>query len=107
MRKLKNFKHIFSITILSLTCLFGAIMSVSSDFSNSVNGLFIYRTGNNIWQDALYKHHLKVSDDIVIIRIDEKTLNTIQSSGSDLKMLTIPKSAYGEVIEKLEFARVK
>jgi adenylate cyclase len=42
----------------------------------------------------------------VIIKIDEKTLNSLQSR-SDQKMLTIPKSMYTILVEKLESAWVK
>lgn len=107
MKKLKNIKHIFAIIILSLTFLFVGIFLSSDENMSSLNGLFIYRTGNGTWQDTIHKHNLKPSDDIVIIKIDEKTINTIQSSGSDLKMLTIPKSVYIDLIEKLEFVDVK
>jgi CHASE2 domain-containing sensor protein len=37
----------------------------------------------------------------VIIAIDERTINTLQATG-DQKMLTIPKSKYAGLIEKLE-----
>jgi CHASE2 domain-containing sensor protein len=39
----------------------------------------------------------------VIIKIDEKTLNTLQAKNT-LKMLSIPKQTYAELIEKLESA---
>jgi adenylate cyclase len=42
----------------------------------------------------------------VIVKIDEKTLNSLQSR-SDQKMLTIPKSMYTILVEKLESAWVK
>lgn len=106
MRKLKNLKHIFFIIILSLTVLFSLVMIFSRDFTNSINGFFIYRSGTGIWQDTIYEHTLRASDDIVIINIDERTLNELQANG-DLKMLTIPKKIYSDLVEKLESARVK
>jgi CHASE2 domain-containing sensor protein len=39
----------------------------------------------------------------VIVKIDEKTLNSLQAQ-SDQKMLTIPKSMYTILVEKLESA---
>ena len=106
MRKLKNLKHIFFIIILSLTVLFSLVMIFSRDFTNSINGFFIYRSGTGIWQDTIYEHTLRASDDIVIINIDERTLNELQANG-DLKMLTIPKKIYSDLVEKLESARAK
>ena len=106
MKKLKNIKHIFIIIILSLIFLFGGILLFSKDFKNSINGFFIYRTWNDSWQDTIYAHTLKPSKDIIIIKIDEKTLNNFQS-GSDLKMLTIPKSKYTQLVDLLHFAKAK
>lgn len=78
----------------------------SGEFSNSINGFFIYRTGtgitgNPIWQDMVYTHTLKPSNNISLITIDEATLNEFQSK-SDQKMLTIPKSVYRDLVDKLE-----
>lgn len=46
-------------------------------------------------------HTLRPSDSIALITIDEATLNEFQSK-SDQKMLTIPKSIYRDLVEKLE-----
>jgi hypothetical protein len=78
-------------------------MIFSRDFTNSINGFFIYRSGTGMWQDTIYTHTLKPSSDIVIINIDERTLNELQANG-DLKMLTIPKKIYSDLVEKLESA---
>ena len=105
MRKLQNLKHIFVIILLSLGILFGFFMLFSQEFTNSINGFFIYRTSNT-WQDFIYKHKLVPSENIAIINIDEKTLNTLQANG-DLKMLTISKKTYRDLVEKLESVSVK
>ena len=103
MRKLRNLKHIFAIFLLSLLFVFGSIMLFSRDFSNALNGFFVYRTTGGIWQDYFYTHDLRPSSDIAIIAIDERTINALQAN-SDQKMLTIPKSTYTDLVEKLEGA---
>jgi class 3 adenylate cyclase len=106
MKKTRNLKHIFAITLISLTLIFGSIMLFSLEFSNAINWFFVYRTTGGVWQDHIYQHHLTPSSDIAIIAIDEHTINTLQATG-DQKMLTIPKSTYSELVEKLEWAGVK
>ena len=101
MRKLKNLKHIFGIISLSVVILGTLMMMFARDFTNAINALFIYRTTGGIWQDRIYTHTLHPSENIALIKIDEKTLNSLQAHG-DLKMLTIPKSTYGDLVEKLE-----
>jgi CHASE2 domain-containing sensor protein len=101
MKNIRNLKHIFIIILISLFVLFGLIALFSRDFTNAINGLFIYRTTGGIWQDYIYKHDLTPSSDIVIINIDDRTLNEIQATG-DLKMLTISKQIYADLVEKLE-----
>jgi CHASE2 domain-containing sensor protein len=49
----------------------------------------------------IYHHTLRSSDTIALITIDEATLNEFQSK-SDQKMLTIPKSVYRDLVDKLE-----
>jgi CHASE2 domain-containing sensor protein len=56
-----------------------------------------------VWQDYFYRHTLAPSEDIVIIKIDEKTLNELQAKNT-LKTLSIPKSTYATLIEKLQSA---
>jgi CHASE2 domain-containing sensor protein len=58
-------------------------------------------TGEPVWQDSIYTHTLTPSTDIVIIAIDEQTLNTLQSQ-SDTKNLIIPKSVYTDLVNRLE-----
>jgi class 3 adenylate cyclase/CHASE2 domain-containing sensor protein len=111
MKKLKHLQHILVTSMLSLTILFGSIMMFSGEFSNSINGFFIYRTGTGItgtpvWQDRIYMHTLRPSDSIALITIDEATLNEFQSK-TDQKMLTIPKSIYRDLVNKLEWADVR
>jgi class 3 adenylate cyclase len=106
MKKLRNLKHIFAITLISLTLIFGSIMLFSAEFSNAINWFFVYRTTGGVWQDYFHTHTLHPLSDIAIVAIDDKTINTLQASG-DQKMLTIPKSTYSELVEKLEWAWVK
>jgi class 3 adenylate cyclase/CHASE2 domain-containing sensor protein len=105
MQKLRNLKHIFVIIVLSLSAVFGSVF-LPKEYTNIFNGTFIYRTGEDAWQDRLYTHTLRPSSDIAIIRIDNESLNAMQAKGN-LKMLTIPKSYYITLIEKLEAAGVK
>jgi class 3 adenylate cyclase len=106
MKNIRNLKHIFIIILISLFVLFGLIVLFSRDFTNAINGLFIYRTTGGIWQDYIYKHDLTPSKDIIIINIDDRTLNETQATG-DLKMLTMSKQIYADLVEKLEWAWVR
>jgi adenylate cyclase len=54
----------------------------------------------------IYRHTLEPSDTITLITIDEATLNEFQSK-SDQKMLTIPKSIYRDLVDKLEWVDVR
>lgn len=104
MQKLRNLKHIFVVIVLSLLA---AISVISSSQLNSLfNEIFIYRTGNNAWQDTIYKHSLAPSNDIAIIRIDDTTLNKFRAK-ADTKEIGIPKSAYIELIDLLRSWWVK
>jgi class 3 adenylate cyclase/CHASE2 domain-containing sensor protein len=100
MQFLKNLKHIFAIAVLSLFILFASIFLFSEEFSKSINSFFIYRSGSGVWQDTVYKPWLSPSRSIVLITIDDATLNQIQAT-SNLKMLTISKSIYKNLIERL------
>jgi hypothetical protein len=103
MRKLKNLKHIFVIILISLALLFGYIMIFADEFADSMNGFFIYRTSSNAWQDYFHEHTLRPSSqDIVIIKIDERTLNGIQNNANDLKNLTLTKRTYSDLVKNLE-----
>jgi len=96
----KNLKHIFFITAISLAMLFGAIFLFARDFHFLLNSFFIYRSGDGAWQDMLYTPHLSPSEDIVLVLVDEESVNALQA-GNDMQMLTIPKSVYARVEEKL------
>jgi class 3 adenylate cyclase/CHASE2 domain-containing sensor protein len=54
----------------------------------------------------IYKPSLEPSNSIVLITIDDATLNQIQAT-SNLKMLTIPKSLYINLIERLQAVWVR
>lgn len=107
MQILKNLKHIFFIIVLALTLLFGGVLLLGRDFLFPINGYFIYRTGDvteyhgeeekthTIWQDNIYRHTLTPSENIVLVTIDDASINALQvrHNGS---MLTIAKSVYDE-----------
>lgn len=97
---LKHIKHLVVIIVIATALLFGYMMLFTGEFSNSLNGFFLYRTGNGVWQDYFHKHTLKPSDNIALITIDDRTINSLQASG-DLKMLTIPKKHYRDLVERL------
>jgi class 3 adenylate cyclase len=75
-----------------------------------VTHFFIYQEWN-VWLDRLYKYSFKPSDEIAIITIDDATLNTLQkrnqTSNDNLKMLTISKAVYIDLIERLQSVWVK
>lgn len=96
----KNLKHIFFIVAISLGLLFGAILVFSRDFNFLINSFFIYRSGSGTWQDQIYTPHLAPSEDIVLVLIDEASINDLQAN-NNMQMLTIPKSLYARVQEKL------
>lgn len=102
----KHIKHIFFITVLSVSLLFGYILIFSGEFSNAINGFFVYRTGNGVWQDYFYQHKLRPSSDIVLITIDDNTINKLQAKW-DLKMLTISKKYYSDLVTKLSAVGVQ
>jgi hypothetical protein len=49
------------------------------EFSSAINGFFTYRTGGGVWQDKIYEHTLRPSNDIAIIKIDNDSLNALQA----------------------------
>lgn len=103
MRKLKNLKHIFVIILISLSLMMGSIILFSDEFTESMNGFFVYRTSGGVWQDYFHTHDLHPSSkDIVIIKIDERTLNGIQNNANDLKNLTLTKETYSNLVRDLE-----
>ncbi len=101
MKSFRNLKHIALISSIALVLVFSLIGIFFSSFNDSINGLFIYRTGSGMWQDIFHKHTLSISPDIRVIHIDNTSLNTLQAQGN-LKMLRIPKAKYSELVEKLQ-----
>lgn len=97
----KNLKHIFIISCISLGFIFGVLNFFGKNFTLPLTHFFVYR--DNIRAlNWLYKYTFTPSTkNIVIIKIDDTTLNSLQAS-SDLKMLRIPKSIYRSLIENLE-----
>lgn len=118
MKKIENIKHILIISLVTLFLIFGAFFTFASDFFVPINYFFIYRTGQisetNIneraWQDKIYKHTFTPSKNIVVVTIDEKTMNYYNSkavSSSDYSMLTIPKSDYIQFMNNLKVTGAK
>lgn len=101
MKIFKNFKHIFFIIAISLTLVFVMTKYLFADFLVPINYFFTYRTGNDAPQDIIYAHKSEPSKNIVMIEIDEKTINELMSA-SDYSMLTIGKTVYAEVVENLK-----
>lgn len=100
----RNLKHIFAIWCIVMFLIFGVVRLFGADFFVPITHFFVYReTG---MQSALYTYDFKPSKDIAIIKIDDASLNTLQAK-TDQKMLTIPKSIYIDLIEKLESVGVK
>ncbi len=100
----RNLKHIFFVSTIIFLMIFGTIRFFAP-FVVPTTHFFVYRE-NIIPLNWLYKYEFKPSNDIAIIKIDDTTLNTLQSK-SDLKYLSIPKSIYGDLITKLESVWVK
>ena len=96
MKFFRNLKHIFAVTLISLLIISSSVFVFGKEFTHALSGFFVYRTGGDVWQDKIYRHTLTPSDDIVIV-------NSFQAQ-SDQKMLTIPKSMYTILVEKLEAA---
>lgn len=81
-------------------------------FFHAINGFFVYKSSYSspsdpkFWQDYIYSHKQKPSDDIVIVTIDDQTIDAFQAQ-SNLRMLSLPKSAYSTLVERLESFGVK
>ncbi len=102
MKNLRNLKHIFVIVSVVIFLLSGIIMLFAGNFVSSTNSFFLYRSGSGTWQDKIYRYdNLRPSDEITLLLIDEKTINTLQGKGN-LNMLTIAKRDYIRVVENLE-----
>ena len=76
MKFFRNLKHIFAVTLISLLIISSSVFVFGKEFTHALSGFFVYRTGGDVWQDKIYRHTLTPSDDIVIVKIDEKTLNS-------------------------------
>lgn len=113
MIKLWNFKHIFVIIGLVIILISSSILLLSKDFRISLNYFFIYRTGcvsdadfwklNKYWDcfDRIYKHkNYNPSDEIVIVEVDEKTINQLQAY-NETAGLGIKKSDYQKVLQTI------
>lgn len=101
----RNLKHIFFASILVSFMIFGLVRFFGASFLLPITHFFIYQEGNT-WLDRFYKYQFTPSKEIAIITIDDATLNTLQkrnqTSNDNLKMITISKDVYIDLIEKLE-----
>lgn len=113
MIKLWNFKHIFAIIGIVLILISSSILLFSKDFQTSLNYFFIYRSGcvskEDFWKldrhwdcfDRIYKHHkVAPSDQIVMVEVDEKTINQLQAY-NETAWLGIKKSDYQKVLQTI------
>ncbi len=99
----RNIKHIFFIIAICLTILFGSYKILFKDFLPKINYFFTYQTGKqtngeNTLQDFIYKHNLAPGKNIVIVEIDEETIDSLGGK-SDYSMLTIGKDKYAKLVE--------
>ena len=99
MKILKNLKHIFIVWAILMLTVFGVVRIFGDDFLLPITHFFVYR--EKAFQNSIYPYHWTPSKDIVVIKIDDGSLNALQASGN-LKMLTIPKSKYMQLVQMLE-----
>jgi class 3 adenylate cyclase/CHASE2 domain-containing sensor protein len=104
MKFIKNLKHIFSVSILTVLLIFFLGLFAKNELFIPMRHFFIYRDAP--FQNALYKYSFVPNKDIVIVKIDDETLNTLQSQ-SNLKVLTLSKKTYIDIINNLEWIGVK
>lgn len=118
MKKIQNIKHIFIIIFIVFFLISVGFFGFLKNFLIPANYALIYRTGEQTqnqeskksWQDYIYKHTFEPSKNIVVITIDEKTLNHYsgnQIASAEYSTLTIPKSDYTKVMKTLIDAGVK
>ncbi len=135
MKILKNLKHIFAISILTLLLISLVMRLFGGNFLLSITHFFVYRESvvsqwisperYTAWTHTenpnLYhrfaeehpfvslwlKYDFRPSSDIVLIKIDDASLNYIQAKSGGERMLTIPKSYYIDLIESLESVGAK
>lgn len=80
---------------------------MTRDFLSPLNYFFTYRTGKSaVWQDAIYTHKTEPWKNIVVVEIDEETINAIQSE-SKWQSLGISKKEYISILKSLLEADVK
>lgn len=96
----RNIKHIFFIIAICLTILFGSYLLFFRDFITPINFFFTYQTGQGKWQDAIYEHTLSPWKNIIVVEIDEKTINALGGK-SEYSLLTIGKEYYALLVKKL------
>ena len=113
MQIVKNLKHILVVTIVTFLMIFWVIQIFWKPFSREITHFFVYRDNISIF-NFLYKYNFNPwVKDIAIIKIDDDTLNYLQSRKkeesyrSDQKMLNISKADYIELINVLESVGVK
>lgn len=102
---LKQLRHTFLIVLITLGVILVFLVVPSlKPFFIAATHYFVYREGT--WQSTLWKHTFTPSNDIVLISIDDASINALQA-GNNMKMLSIPKSIYTSLIEKLEGVGVR
>jgi len=105
MHNLKNLKHIFAIWTILIVLILGLVRWLGNDMIVPWTHLLIYRDAPI--QNMIYSYHWKPSiDKIVMVKIDDISLNTLQSQ-SNQKILNIPKEKYINLIQKLNQVGVR
>jgi class 3 adenylate cyclase/CHASE2 domain-containing sensor protein len=105
MQFIRNLKHIFIVFLIVFVSVFGMIRIFGDTFFVSITHFFVYREGNPLL-DKLYKYKFTPSHDIVIVKIDNDSLNQLQAN-TNIKTVNIPKSVYTSMVEKLSSVAVK
>jgi CHASE2 domain-containing sensor protein len=90
---------------VSFIIIFGVVRFLGADFLTPITHFFVYREGHALL-DRIYSYTFKPSRDIVLVTIDDSTLNDLQAQ-SDLRNLTISKSQYAQLVDALITAKVK
>lgn len=100
----RNLKHIFIIWCIAFIVILWGVKLFDSTFTLSFTHYFVYQ---NSWiQGLLFHYNFTPSENIALIKIDDASLNAYQAQRG-LKMLTIPKSRYANIVRLLESASVK
>ena len=101
----RNLKHIFIVSGITFLAILSVMRLFGPTFSTPITHFFVYRE-NIPFLNWIYEYDLEPSKDIVLVTIDDETLNELQAN-SDLQMLTLSKSLYASLVEKLESTGVK